>query len=102
MSDTDLIQASIEHWERMRDNRDCGEQPFTDDCPLCQRYFNSGPDFCHNCPIFRLTGMTSCKGTPYSKARAAWEFHPAEWPARAQDEINFLKLLLPVNKDTNT
>lgn len=107
------LKESIAHWERMRDNPvDCGEAPYADDCPLC-RVFWQVPTIsasCCNCPVFSRTRKSGCVGTPYTRAEKVhrgihYRLDNPEymqvWTDSANDEINFLKSLLPQEEQTN-
>ena len=120
-SDIDLVDESITHWERMRDDpNECGERPFADGCALCRKYFfndfdpnvpypeiKTDKEACEGCPIYLLAGQKHCLGTPYIAALEAFppitwksgsamapavpEARRLEWRALAQDEIFFLR-----------
>lgn len=56
---------SVEKWIKVSTQgaRDGG----TTDCPLCKLFFysNSWSTRCHGCPVFKKTGRTGCRDTPY-------------------------------------
>jgi hypothetical protein len=47
------IKESIDHWERMYSDPDGDEEPFADDCPLCQEYMDDEVAY------FWLNGLTA-------------------------------------------
>jgi hypothetical protein len=72
--DRHLIDASLAHWGRMRDDIDkavlADERPDAHCCPLCRKYntlYRKSP--CVGCPIYERTGLRGCKGTPFDVAR---------------------------------
>jgi hypothetical protein len=88
------LLASIAHWERMRDDPDCGETLGPGDCPLCGLYFTGAR--CEGCPVAVRAGRTGCWGTPYASALSLWlsprDSRPGSierWRAAAQAEIVF-------------
>ena len=97
-------EASIRHWERMRDGRrrivgKRGEQeleaPFAPHCALCRRFREGG---CAGCPVADSTGVSHCEGTPYDEAYGAWHRNGPDSPefrAAAAREVKFLRGLLP-------
>lgn len=96
------LRQSIKHWERMRKNVDCGEEPYADHCPLCQLFLkteqNKSEVFCSGCPIFKRTGSNNCDGTPWFEAASAWQESWDDdkmWIACATRMIRFLRSLLP-------
>lgn len=97
MTDRELIQKCIEHWENMRADRKCGEKPESPDCALCERYFKKG---CQGCPIREKTGHDLCRGTPYRDAADAF-YHGTdeEWNSASTAMIDFLKALPEMKED---
>lgn len=102
----ELLQQSIEHWKRMRDDPDCGERPGPWDCPLCNEYRGFMSE-CKDCPVRLATGWFCCQKTPYRKAslrfidwtrrphrRATDDLMLAAWRKAADVEIRFLTKLL--------
>lgn len=93
------LKASIAHWERMRDDRECGELPDCQDCPLCKRFLNRSSEefpWCLGCPVARNTGRIGCQNTPWQFANATFSVGSnRQWRKAAQAEIDFLKSLLP-------
>jgi len=47
--DIGLLNKSIEHWERMRGDREGGDEPSGSNCPLCKKYFKTRG--CGPCPL---------------------------------------------------
>jgi hypothetical protein len=99
-TDIRLLDESIEHWRRMRDDPEGGEMPHGSDCPLCREYHPDGKSRCSGCPLFEHTGGESCQGTPYGNALTAFQrlsglANPeralANWQAAADKEIAFLE-----------
>jgi len=114
------LRKSIAHWERMRDKpgtlqewEDPKEQPLGSQCELCKAYCKrSCKEPCKGCPIFMMTGKAMCDDTPYGKAWALFgslmeqaEYMDADgvldtsaWRMAAQEEIDFLRSLMPKGK----
>lgn len=113
------LQASIEHWERLVvcDPRTSDEEPFSKDCPLCQRF---RADSCklypkhkdvEQCPVAIKTGYVGCRSTPWRATAEAfnafsdkYDETPDEdkifnWKQTAQAELDFLRSLLPPTTD---
>jgi len=99
----DFTFEQIEHAEANKwDERNA---PGRSGCPLCTEFYPPFPAKpCVGCPVSRKTGYDGCYGTPYQEARYAWDQVLASrgdkldmdnWKARAQEEINFLRSLLP-------
>lgn len=81
------LNESIEHWKRMRDDRERGESPSATDCALCRQFSN-----CIGCPVADEVGVDGCQDTPFEDARTAfWKGTDSEWQAAAQKEIDFLE-----------
>jgi len=96
------LQASIEHWKRMRTNANCGEEPYGDDCPLCELFIIDEDHHCTGCPIYKKTGKDECQNTPWRDAERAWvnfadydKVTVAQWRRAAAKMIKFLEALLP-------
>ncbi|MBE3120166.1 MAG: hypothetical protein IMZ50_15610 [Candidatus Atribacteria bacterium] len=85
----EIIQAlkdSIAHWKRMQADMDCGEEPYTSDCPLCKAYVPC----CDKCPARR----TVCD-VVWGNAEPAWDRRDVRaWPAASQAVIDALKFEL--------
>jgi hypothetical protein len=97
------LQASIEHWKRMRTDIDCGEQPYDNDCPLCKLFIVDESHHCTDCPVYKKTGVNECQSTPWRDAEQAWmnfsiddKATVAQWRRAAMKMIKFLESLLPV------
>ena len=98
----EALKASIEKWERNA----VAEKPHEyltgpSDFPLCNIYWTAND--CRSCPVFEKTGMSDCKGTPYSKCYDAlfiWNSNPSSDKKRAaaheaaRREVEFLRGLL--------
>jgi hypothetical protein len=99
------LKESIEHWTRMSTgNRLPKEEALAGDCALCRRY-NTIPlatdsinKCCIGCPVMAKTGRQFCSTTPYGRASAfgdAYGYDSDEFKAAAEEELTFLKSLLP-------
>jgi hypothetical protein len=62
----ELLEKCLKHWF---DNYIailfgvmCEVRYDSDDCAFCGKYFDKE---CRGCPIFKVTGVFGCKGTPY-------------------------------------
>jgi len=96
--DREAILMSIAKWRVLlthanRDYIDGG--PTT--CGLCIKYFLPSTLIndhyqCIECPVYRKTGKTSCKNTPYHKICGATS--KKEYTRAIREEIFFLKSLL--------
>lgn len=97
------LQASIKHWERMRDGKNYHDEvPDSKNCNLCIRFAKNGCCLGEElCPVHQKTGAPSCANTPYHDAHTEWYFRTdkhrlsPEWRKCAQAEIDFLTSLLP-------
>ena len=88
------LEASIKHWERMRDDPEGKEEPFSEDCPCCQEFTSV---LCEGCPISEAVEEFGCDNTPYWLARNAFEElgkDSPEFKEAAQAEIDFLNEVL--------
>lgn len=94
---TTPLEASIKHWETMRDSYAVPRLHYAD-CALCTVHPK-----CDGCPVALSTGETNCYGTPYYAALDAWfdwaksphsPHRRKEWRKEAQNEIDFLRGLL--------
>ncbi len=109
------LKDSIEHWERMMRDPDCGDRLYRDECALCNLFWNPA-EACPRCPIGAHTGLGQCMGTPYGQARDALGVYLCAktygeanlaplrraWRESAQEEIDFLRSLLePQGKDAD-
>ena len=109
------LKDSIAHWERMRDGGRLtyGETPMGSECALCDRFVrNAGYDSgcfgasCtrsdgEQCPVLAKTGEPYCRNSPWATAKVAFfNLSDHAWRLAAQDEIDFLKSLLPEGEST--
>jgi hypothetical protein len=102
----EALRASIAHW---LDNEQVLEEDDVTysvrDCALCGLFFKND---CESCPVSKWTGLTACKGSPYTEAVEAFadwigasQTFLAQWRAReafhnaAREERQFLESLLP-------
>jgi len=96
------LEGSIAKWQAIVDGN--GEDRGARNCPLCQAFLtNADGSLCTGCPVYKVTGRTSCSASPY----AEWDDHLDEhesFPRRvrcpeckklAQAELSFLQSLLP-------
>lgn len=100
------LRASVEHWEENVEAETPNEASISmHHCALCLRFFEDG---CSGCPVFNVTKVVRCFRTPYGKASlklTRWHSHPYdaeyrdEWRKAAQAELDFLRGLLPEEKD---
>lgn len=96
------LQASIAHWKRMIKQTTPNEEPFAENCPLCDRF---GCPVCvlngEMCPVHKSTGWRDCQGSPWGYAAdvfLAWKLGlgtRAEWRVAAKAEVAFLESLVP-------
>ena len=97
----EALQKTIEQWEKIIEGKE--EDRAAENCPLCALFPTF---FCSGCPIRERTRWSNCRDTPYER----WEFHHMEihnqhnppWKIEcdecrrlAEEELNFLKELLP-------
>ena len=94
--------TTIEHSEDVKINRQ--------DCPLCQLFSTPLNKYsCDGCPVADETSEKWCINTPYSEALTYWEEwvftkhrkHRDAFHIKAQEEVNFLKSLLPTKEKKN-
>ena len=92
------LKESIAHWERNATGKFDGMGP--EHCNLCQLFIG---DRCEGCPVFESTERPFCIDTPYEALDVLFdeiEFSigsetSPDFKALAQDELAFLKSLLP-------
>lgn len=95
------LQGSIEKWRRIVEER--GVDKGTKNCPLCQLFYK---DICTGCPVSEHTGYAWCEDTPYPEwtgitsltilgSGSVRQVHSPEQLQVAQNELDFLKSLLP-------
>lgn len=106
------LRGSIEKWEKIVDGS--GTDEGTRNCPLCVE-FNTEDNKCEGCPVKESTGRGFCSGTPfekwdyligqrgdYSKPRGLNSLSGElreEAKKVAQEEVDFLKSLLPPTRE---
>lgn len=90
------LRGSIRKWQKIV--KGTGEDEGTGNCPLCRLFFWL-PNDCRGCPVREKTGEKECRGTPYSqwkKGGYVWlDKLSKEAKEHAQDEVDFLRSLLP-------
>jgi hypothetical protein len=107
----EALKLSIAHWERLANRkRQPNESVSVGDCALCglfnlHRTMIDPPQMerCNGCPVFAHTGEQFCKGTPFILAEQISEqvdkydepMDTGSFQFAAQDEVDFLKSLLP-------
>lgn len=103
------LQESIAHWDRLASGkRKHNECVSVGDCALCERFNTPVKSIelkCAGCPVFEKTGKQFCYDTPFTHAEAiSDEMDPEdpnnpmdseEFQEAAEDELEFLKSLLP-------
>ena len=95
------LQGSIKKWQRIVASTEA-EDKGVENCPLCGMFWSRG---CGGCPVREATGLTACRGSPYSEWSTYMISHPAlahhripgckECLQLARAEIAFLVGLLP-------
>lgn len=88
----EALRGSIAKWEAIVAGT--GVDLGAENCPLCRKF---NPDLrddhlddgCQGCPVREYTGENFCRSTPYD----ACDDPPTK--TQAQDELEFLKSLLP-------
>ena len=122
----EALKESIEHWEKNAkllsiDDVLLHADTKSSSCALCN-YIMPSVNGCGKCPVKQDTGLISCQGTPYdgaanarmslSSAKRYWDVSKSEedkaffrremdeavrnWIYFANEEVEFLKSLLPV------
>ena len=66
MTAKEALDGSIEKWDRIVKSTDALDKA-TENCPLCQKYLNSGAPNCSGCPVAKRTGEEGCVGSPYDE-----------------------------------
>lgn len=95
------LDKSIEHWERMHQNKPRKDEiPNSVNCALCDRFNIDYVEPCQTirgekCPVYLKTGKHFCKSTPYSKAFET--FGTPKFTKEAAKMILFLKSLRPTD-----
>ena len=94
------ILKSIERWKWLETLEPIGDLP--GHCSLCEIC----DYFCHvtdekKCPIFEVTGVFNCEGTPYDEAISAWYLEKNEaWKVSSKKMRVWLEEnLLPLVKE---
>ena len=99
------LDNSIEHWQRLAACKTLDEvleEGYdSEDCALCSEYQYSSEEYCAGCPVFILTMLSMCIGTPYGKAANyiqsccddEREFDAEHWQELSQAQVYFLKSL---------
>jgi len=82
---TDLVLESLKKWVYIVDGTGIDEG--TKNCALCREYYVNinWIEPCTECPIFEITGMDNCRGTPY------WEWVEAAAEKEAYGSINIIR-----------
>lgn len=95
--DTKLLNKSIRHWERLRDDRARpGEVPYARSCALCGEYMEPWRKVaqpymrCIGCPVHNTTGCIDCTATPYLYARDSIKYGIVDRQSACQEEVDFL------------
>lgn len=105
------LKESIQKWEGIinYNNIDDG----CDDCPLCVLFLKDETEDeaehheCIKCPVAELVDAEGCSNTPYEEWSNYFYYKKikikkvinAETKKLAQDELDFLKSLLPIEKN---
>jgi len=83
------LKESISDWERRARDRGLSLER---ECPLCALDKKQGRGDCKTCIIMKQTGQSECHSTPF------WNKTGVPFPIYEQNEIAFLKSLLPKEK----
>ena len=108
----EALNSSIEHWTKIVAGDEGSEG--ASNCALCALFtcikLNFENDDYTTCPVQEYTGREGCEGTPYeyfnmvgertNNSFAKWAKSPNVVKA-AQDELDFLKSLLPKKETPN-
>ena len=90
------LLLSLDHWIRLRDGKEAkDEDTYGDYCALCKLYHARG---CRGCPVAKKTNLTLCQGSPWLRARDAWnnrDTEPMVWRNASDEMVRFLQSLLP-------
>lgn len=90
------LNESIEKWTRhMNVDLEYLDQFYLgpEECPLCQLFWHND---CQGCPVFERTGLYGCENTPFDDAYHCAAMNDLKaFKKAAQEEVNFLKSLLP-------
>lgn len=89
------LEKSIKHWHENYNAVTPDEvKTGSDECALCALY--SG-NTCTSCPVYKDTGISECRGTPYEGAYSAlsrWRqglITRSQWCRACMKEIKYLK-----------
>lgn len=96
------LRASIAKWDKIAEGK--GGSRGEKNCALCKLYWR---DDCERCPVMLRTGKEFCQGTPYEGFGKLAAYHltqgeiarTPEAKARAKEEADFLRSLLPPPED---
>jgi hypothetical protein len=95
------LKGSIKKWEDIVNGTDTDKG--SKNCPLCAIFYKL---YCDGCPVSEASGNKRCDNTPYEdwinyndtiSKRTPFYAKTTEEKAMAQDELDFLKSLLPPN-----
>lgn len=84
------LKGSIRKWQRIVAGTGRDEGP--NNCPLCKLFWHA---HCQRCPVFKVTELENCGGTPYESWEGWKRVKTKEQRHIAQRELDFLKSLLP-------
>lgn len=91
------LEESVEHWKRMRDDKECVEKPSSEYCSCCDLFYCVG---CVGCPIAKKARRDGCNNTPYGDAVNAWDerllsyYGWRNWRRAAKRMISFMQEIL--------
>lgn len=98
----EALKESIVHWE---DNLAAAIARRAihiraDSCALCKTYNRAFCDACVGCPVLESTGVQYCNNSPWQKVKHIKNYGGTteDLVAAVQDELDFLKSLLPEEK----
>lgn len=103
------LKGSIAKWEAIV--ADEGEDSGPNNCPLCQLFHpahggKGNPVDCGGCPVREATGQMGCGGTPYDTYEVLTvdgdDDDVEAIAAAAQEELEFLRSLLPADEVAET
>ncbi len=94
------LRESIVKWEKNAAVEELNDaRTGVGDCPLCAIFWQTHDTRCKGCPVFNVTGLRACRGTPYDGLGRASDTL-AGFRETAQREVDFLKSLLPEAKSS--
>ncbi len=92
------LRESIAHWRRLYLGKArAGGAPHGSDCALCEAFLYKNSN-CKGCPVYAKTRKGLCAGSPYSKARIAYDKYgkrSQQFKEKAWDMLEFLQSCLP-------